>query len=42
MIPQLEKEQLKRKFDIAYFLAIEKLSFAKFPQLCKLEVHHGV
>ena len=42
MIPQLEKEQLKRKFDTAYFLAIEKLSFAKFPQDCELEAHHGV
>ena len=30
VIPQLEKEQLKCKFDIAYFLAIEKLSLAKF------------
>ena len=42
VIPPLEKEQLKRKFDIAYFLAIEKLSFSKFPQLCELESHHGV
>ena len=42
VIPQLEKEQLKHKFDTAYFLAIEKLSFTKFLQLCELEAHHGV
>ena len=41
-IPQLEKEQIKLKYDIAYFLAKEKLSFAKFPKLCELEAHHGV
>ncbi|KAL5510177.1 hypothetical protein EMCRGX_G005677 [Ephydatia muelleri] len=40
-IPQLEKEQIKLKFDIAYFLA-KKLSFAKFPKLCELEARHGV
>ena len=37
-----EREQLRRKFDIAYFLAIEKLSFRKYPRLCELEAHHGV
>ena len=41
-IPQLEKEQIKLKFDIAYFLAKEKLSFANFPKLCELEARHGV
>ena len=34
VIPQVEKEQLKRKPNIPYFFAIEKLPFAKFPQLC--------
>ena len=41
-IPQLEREQLKRKFDIAYFLAKEKLSYRKYPCLCELEARHGV
>ena len=41
-IPQLEREQVKRKFDIAYFLAKEKLSYRKYPCLCELEAHHGV
>ena len=31
-----------REFDIVYFLAIEKLSFRKFPRLCELEAHHEV
>ena len=37
-----EKIRLKHKFDIAYFLAIEKLSFCKFPCVCELEVRHGI
>ena len=37
-----EREQLCRKFDIAYFLAIEKLSFRKFPRLCELEARHEI
>ena len=37
-----EKIRLKHKFDIAYFLAIEKLSFHKFPRVCELEARHGV
>ena len=37
-----EKEQLRRKFDIAYFIALEKLSFRKYPRLCELEARHGV
>ena len=41
-ISDQEREQLRRKFDIAYFLAIEKLSFRKFPRLCELEARHGV
>ena len=41
-ISELEREQLRKKFDIAYFLAIEKLSFRKYPRLCELEARHGV
>ena len=41
-LPDEEKEQLRRKFDIAYFIALEKLSFRKYPRLCELEARHGV
>ncbi len=41
-LPNEEMEQLRRKFDIAYFVALEKLSFRKYPRLCELEAHHGV
>ena len=34
--------QLRHKFDIAYFTAIEKISFSKYPRLCELEARHGV
>ena len=37
-----EKVKLRHKFDIAYFIAREKLSFRKYPQLVKLEAKHGV
>ena len=37
-----EKIRLKYKFDIAYFLAIEKLSFRKFPRVCELEARNFV
>ena len=37
-----EQARLRKKFDIAYFIATEKLSFRKFPQLCSLEARHGV
>ena len=33
---------LRRKFDIVYVLAREKLSFRKFPAVCELEARHGV
>ncbi len=33
---------LRHKFDIAYFIAREKLSFRKYLQLVKLEAKHGV
>ena len=36
-----EKKKLCHKFDIAYFVAIEKLSFRKYPQICELEASHG-
>ena len=37
-----ERETLRRKFDIAYFLAKEKLSFRKYPAVCELKARHGV
>ena len=36
------RERLRHKFDIAYFTAIEKLPFQKYPALCELEQRHGV
>ena len=37
-----EKVRLRHKFDIVYWLAVEKISFRKFPSLCDLETRHGV
>ena len=37
-----EREKLKVKFDIAYFVVMQKLAFAKYPKICGLEAHHGV
>ena len=37
-----EKVRLKHKFDIAYWLAVEKVSFWKFSSICNLETWHGV
>lgn len=42
MLPEDTKAKLKVKFDIAHFVAMEKLAFAKYPRLCELEAHHGV
>lgn len=41
-LPEDEKVRLRHKFDIAYFLAVEKISFRKFPSVCELEARHGV
>ena len=37
-----ERARLRRKFDIAYFVATEKLSFLKYSRICELEKKHGV
>jgi len=37
-----ERVKLRHKFDIAYWLAMEKISFRKFPSVCELEARHGV
>ena len=36
------KERLVKNFEIAFFLAKEKLPFTKFLPLCEMEVRHGV
>ncbi len=36
------EEKIKRKFDIAYCLCKENLSFSKMASLCDLEIRHGV
>ena len=40
-LPNDEKERLRKKFDIAYFVARDKLSFRKYPRICELEAKHG-
>ena len=37
-----KKVRLRHKFDIAYWLAVEKIPFRKFPSVCDLEARHGV
>jgi len=37
-----EKVRLRHKFNIAYWLAVKKISFKKFPSICDLETRHGV
>ena len=41
-LPAEERDRLKKKFDIAYFVATEKLAFTKYPSICELEARHGV
>ena len=36
------KAKLRIKFDIAHFVATEKLAFTKYPRICELEAHRGV
>ena len=42
MLPDDSKAKLRVKFNIAHFVATEKLAFTKYPSICKLEEHHGV
>ena len=37
-----EKQMLRKKFDIAYFVATEKMAFTKYPRICELEKRHDV
>ena len=41
-LPEEMKAQLWVKFDIAHFIATEKLAFSKYPSICDLETRHGV
>ena len=41
-LPAEERDRLKKKFDIAYFVATEKLAFTKYPNICEFEARHGV
>ena len=36
------KQQVKRKFEVSYVIAREKLAFTKMKALCSLEERHGV
>jgi len=41
-LPDLEKSQLRVKFDLAYFIAREQMSFRMYSKLCELQAWHGV
>ena len=41
-ISEEEKVKLRHKFDVAYFVARENMSFRKYPAICELEARHGV
>ena len=41
-VSEEERARLKRKFDVAYFVANEKLSFKKYAGICDLEKRHGM
>jgi len=41
-IGKQERSRFKVKFDIAYFVNVEKMTFAKYPKLCQLEALHRV
>lgn len=41
-IPEDTKIKLRKKFNIAYFVATQKLAYTKYPAICELEKHHGV
>ena len=38
----MDKVVLKKKFDVAYFIAKEGLAFTKMKSLCELKGWHGV
>ena len=38
----MDKDQTKKKFDVAYMMAKEKMAFTKMKPLCELEKRHGV
>ena len=39
---QRTTEQVKKKFEVAYFVAKEEMAFKKYPSILKLEEMHGV
>ena len=41
-MPVTESARLRRKFDIAYLVATEKLSYLKYPSISELEKKHRV
>ena len=40
-IPE-DTSKLRKKFEIAYFVATQKLAYSKYPAICELEKCHGV
>ena len=41
-IPEDTKSKLRKKFEIEYFVATQKLEYSKYPAICEVEKHHGV
>jgi len=41
-MPENTKINLRKKFDIAYFVATQKLTYGKYPAICDLEKQHGI
>ena len=39
---QRTAEQVKKKFEVSYFVAKEEMVFKKYPAILKLEEMHGV
>ena len=37
-----ERDKLRVKFDIAYFVECKNFPFTKYSKICDLEAHHGV
>ena len=41
-LPDDERAKLRKKFNIAYFVAMESMPLRKYSRLCELEARHGV
>jgi len=37
-----EHKKLRMKFNTAYFVAIEQMAYQKYPNICELQIKHGM